>query len=215
MELELGLDPDDAARLTRLALLVPLKSGRARSRAVRIVWHDSPDRALAQQGLALAEQRPQWRLERLYPGTANWPPGAPAPVLATASDRGRARPGDCPTRWCRWPRSRAASSSSEPGDGAGPDRHDPAERRGPGVHRRAPQSAGVRLEGAAAAGAGTGDRTGRRASPRGAACQSGRRSIGDCLRHARRRRDGRARPNCPRGCRWPRRSPMRSVTCAT
>jgi triphosphatase len=83
MQLELGLDPDDATRLTRLPLLVPLKSGRARGRAVRIVWHDSPDRALAQQGLVLAEQRPQWRLERLLPGTASWPPGAPAPVLAT------------------------------------------------------------------------------------------------------------------------------------
>jgi CHAD domain-containing protein len=83
MELELGLDPDDAARLTRLALIAPLKSGRARSRAVRIVWHDSPDRALAEEGLALAEQRPSWRLERLRPGISSWPPGAPAPVLAT------------------------------------------------------------------------------------------------------------------------------------
>ncbi len=83
MELELGLDPDDAARLTRLPLLAPLKSGRARSRALRIVWHDSPDRALARQGLALAEQRPLWRLERLHPGTEHWPPGAPAPLLAT------------------------------------------------------------------------------------------------------------------------------------
>jgi triphosphatase len=83
MELELGLDPDDAAKLTRLPLLAPLKSGRMRSRAVRIVWHDSPDRALAQQGLALAEQRPLWRLERLHPGASRWPPGAPAPVLAT------------------------------------------------------------------------------------------------------------------------------------
>jgi triphosphatase len=83
MELELGLDPDDAARLTRLAPLAPLKSGRARSRAVRIVWHDSPDRGLAEQGLVLAEQRPLWRLERLRPGISSWPPGAPAPVLAS------------------------------------------------------------------------------------------------------------------------------------
>jgi CHAD domain-containing protein len=83
MELELGLDPDDAARLSRLALLAPLKSGRARSRAVRIIWHDSPDRALAQQGLALAEQRPLWRLEQLRPGTEHWPPGAPAPLLGS------------------------------------------------------------------------------------------------------------------------------------
>ena len=86
MELELGLDPDDAARLPRLALLAPLKSGRPRNRAVRIVWHDSPDRALARQGLALAQQRPQWRLERLLPDTRSWPPGAPAPVLATGRD---------------------------------------------------------------------------------------------------------------------------------
>jgi len=84
MELELGLNPDDAARLPRLALLAPLKSGPARSRAVRVIWHDSPDRALARQGLALAEQRPNWRLERLSPHAHSWPPGAPAPVLATA-----------------------------------------------------------------------------------------------------------------------------------
>ena len=84
MELELGLDPDHAARLPRLALLAPLKRGRARSRTLRMVWHDSADRVLAQQGLALVEQRPQWRLERLLPGTHRWPPGAPAPVLATA-----------------------------------------------------------------------------------------------------------------------------------
>ena len=83
MELELGLDPDDASRLTRLALLAPLKSGRAHSRVARIIWHDSPDRALAQQGLALAEQRPLWRLERLVPDARSWAPGAPAPVLAT------------------------------------------------------------------------------------------------------------------------------------
>jgi triphosphatase len=86
MELELGLDPDDAARLPRLALLAPLKSGRPRNRAVRIIWHDSPDRALARQGLALAQQRPEWRLERLLPDTRTWPPGAPAPVLATGRD---------------------------------------------------------------------------------------------------------------------------------
>jgi triphosphatase len=84
MELELGLDPDDAARLPRLALLAPLKTGRARSRPVRIVWHDNPDRTLAQQGLALAEQRPGWRLERLHPGPEAWPPGLPAPVLQAA-----------------------------------------------------------------------------------------------------------------------------------
>lgn len=73
MELELSLDPADAARLPRLALLAPMRNGRARSRPVRIIWHDSPDRALAAEGLALAEQRPFWRLETLgmlMPGVA-------------------------------------------------------------------------------------------------------------------------------------------------
>ena len=79
MELELDLAPDDATRLPRLALLAPMKSGRARTRPVRIVWHDSPDHALAADGLALAEQRPFWRLERL----AMQPLGVPAEVLAT------------------------------------------------------------------------------------------------------------------------------------
>jgi triphosphatase len=86
MELDLGLDPDDADRLPRLALLAALKTARARSRAIRIVWHDSPDRALARHGLALAEQRPGWRLEQLHPDTQSWPPGLPPPVLATARD---------------------------------------------------------------------------------------------------------------------------------
>src|SRR5579872_1201905 len=86
MELELSLDPDDAARLPRLARLAPLKTGRPRTRAIRIVWHDSPDRTLAQQGLALAEQRPGWRLERLHPGEETWPPGMPAPLLQAARD---------------------------------------------------------------------------------------------------------------------------------
>ena len=83
MELELCLSPDDASRLPRLALLGPMR-GKARSRAIRIVWHDSHDRKLAAQGLALAEQRPSWRLECLLPDGATWPPGAPAPALVTA-----------------------------------------------------------------------------------------------------------------------------------
>jgi CHAD domain-containing protein len=83
MELELGLDPDDAARVARLAILGPLKRGKPRRRLLRATWHDSPDHALACQGLALVEQRPQWRLERLLPDGLWWPPGAPAPVLAT------------------------------------------------------------------------------------------------------------------------------------
>jgi triphosphatase len=84
MELELRLDPDDAPRLQRLKLLTPLKSGRPRSRAVKIVWHDSAERKLAEQGLALAERRTDWRLELLRPNSHPWPPGARAPVLASA-----------------------------------------------------------------------------------------------------------------------------------
>lgn len=83
MELELCLDATAAARLSRLPLLTPLRNGRARSRPIRIVWHDGADRALADAGLALAEQRPQWRLEKLYPDEAAWPPGGVVPVLAT------------------------------------------------------------------------------------------------------------------------------------
>jgi triphosphatase len=95
MELELGLDPEDAPRLSRLAVLAPLRSGRARSRKIRNVWHDSPDRALAGQGLAVVEQGQAWRLERLLPDAESWPPGRPAPVLASgrnASELGHALP---------------------------------------------------------------------------------------------------------------------------
>jgi CHAD domain-containing protein len=84
MELELRLAPDDARRLQRLKLLAPLKSGKSRSRAVKIVWHDSAERTLAEQGLALAERRTEWRLELLRPNSHPWPPGARAPVLASA-----------------------------------------------------------------------------------------------------------------------------------
>jgi CHAD domain-containing protein len=84
MELELCLHPDDVAKLSRLTRLAPLKSGKARSRAVKIVWHDGAGRELAQQGLALAEHRAQWELELLRPQGDHWPPGAPAPVLASA-----------------------------------------------------------------------------------------------------------------------------------
>jgi len=79
--LELVLAPDDAARMPRLKLLGGLKAGRLRRRAIKIVWHDTADGALAREGLALAESRGTWRLERLVPGTAFWPPGAPAPLV--------------------------------------------------------------------------------------------------------------------------------------
>jgi triphosphatase len=79
--LELVLAPDDAARVPRLKFIADLKAGRLRRRAIAIVWHDTADGALALEGLALAESRGTWRLERLVPGTAFWPPGAPAPLV--------------------------------------------------------------------------------------------------------------------------------------
>jgi CHAD domain-containing protein len=82
MQLELVLDPSDATRLSRLPWLKTLRAGRARSRTLHLVWHDSPDGALAAQGLALTEQRGLWRLERLFPDAELWPPGAPPTVLA-------------------------------------------------------------------------------------------------------------------------------------
>jgi CHAD domain-containing protein len=83
MDLELSLDPDVTTRLSRLPLLTPLRSGKPRNRTVRIIWHDSAVRTLANEGLVLAEQRPIWRLERLIPGGSTWPPGAPPPIVAT------------------------------------------------------------------------------------------------------------------------------------
>ncbi len=83
MEMELRLAPDHAARLLRVPLLAA--AGKLRSQAVRIVWHDSPDAALAADGLTLAQERGIWRLERLVPDGLAWPPGAPAPIHAQAT----------------------------------------------------------------------------------------------------------------------------------
>jgi CHAD domain-containing protein len=85
MELELRLDPDDASRLSRLKLLASATRG-GRAQPQRIVWHDSPDSALTEQGMALARERGVWRLERLVPtATDTWAPGAPPPMLAEAA----------------------------------------------------------------------------------------------------------------------------------
>jgi CHAD domain-containing protein len=83
--LELVVSPDDAERLHRLKLVAGLKTGRLRRRVISIVWHDTADGALAGDGLALAETRGAWRLERVVPGMAFWPPGAPPPVVEQAA----------------------------------------------------------------------------------------------------------------------------------
>nr|WP_294528363.1 CHAD domain-containing protein [uncultured Rhodopila sp.] len=85
MEFELAADADAAARLARLKPLVAGREGRPRSQAVKIVWHDSPDHALLADGLTLAEQRGERRLERVTPGTETWLPGQP-PLLPDPPD---------------------------------------------------------------------------------------------------------------------------------
>jgi hypothetical protein len=86
MRLELRATADIAQQLARLKPLTSGRQGRARSQPIKIVWHESPDRALFTQGVALAEQRGSWRLERLIPGASTWLPGQPPPVLAEAAD---------------------------------------------------------------------------------------------------------------------------------
>jgi CHAD domain-containing protein len=76
--LDLTLHPDDAAAFWRAA------ATPARRSPVRIVWHDSPERLLAQEGLALAERVGKhggWRLETLRPPPARSFPGRPAALL--------------------------------------------------------------------------------------------------------------------------------------
>ena len=90
IEWDLVLPAEDAVRLSRLKLLAPLRDGRARSRAVRYVWHDGPDAALAKAGLALVERRHHWRLEQMRPSTAarpdaTWPPGMAPKLLGEAA----------------------------------------------------------------------------------------------------------------------------------
>ena len=88
--LDLTLDPADVPRLSRVPALAALRAGRARATSVEMIWHDTPEGALAAAGLSLCERRVGrerlWRLERLR-GTPEfpWPPGAPAPLVAEAA----------------------------------------------------------------------------------------------------------------------------------
>jgi len=86
MELELAADADDVSRLARLKPLTASRDGRPRAHAVKIVWQDTPDRALLTDGLTLAEQRGAWRLERLVPGPDGWLPAQPPPVVSQSPD---------------------------------------------------------------------------------------------------------------------------------
>ncbi|HET6306700.1 MAG TPA: CHAD domain-containing protein [Rhodopila sp.] len=84
MELELVADADKVAGLGRWKPLAASRNGRPRTQPVKIIWHDSPDHALLEDGLTLAEQRGVRRLERVVPGMDTWLPGQPVPVLGDA-----------------------------------------------------------------------------------------------------------------------------------
>jgi triphosphatase len=87
MELELTVDADAVAGLSRLKALNACRDGRTRTQSVKIVWHDSPEHTLLAGGQALSEQRGVWRLERVVPGTDTWLPAQPAPIVAEAPDQ--------------------------------------------------------------------------------------------------------------------------------
>lgn len=107
--LDLELPPGEAARLARLPALAAYRAGRARSVAVEVVWHDTPDGDLAADGLVLSERRIGrtriWRLASLHAALPGTPPamvveGAsvaalghplPAPLLPVAAFAGRLR----------------------------------------------------------------------------------------------------------------------------
>jgi triphosphatase len=86
MEFELTAPADRVAGLGRLKALAANRDGRPRTQAIKIVWHDSPEHSLQADGLALAEQRGAWRLERMVPGEDTWLPGQPAPVVSDAPE---------------------------------------------------------------------------------------------------------------------------------
>jgi CHAD domain-containing protein len=79
----------EAARLARHPAIAPLREGRPRASSMELVWHDSPDGALAAAGLGLCRQHlgrgVLWRLEPLHAT----PPGLAAPALGEAEDPGQ------------------------------------------------------------------------------------------------------------------------------
>ena len=81
MELELAADAETVAGLSRLKPLTACRNGRPRTQSIKIVWYDSPEHALLEDGLTLAEQRGARHLERVLPGSDTWLPGQPVPVV--------------------------------------------------------------------------------------------------------------------------------------
>jgi triphosphatase len=82
MQLTLRLPPGDNATLQRLPAIKAARTGRTRGQTARIVWHDSLDRTLAADGLALSEERGTWRLTRICPSPSEpWPPATDHRVI--------------------------------------------------------------------------------------------------------------------------------------
>lgn len=84
MSMEFSLHPDDATRLPRTKRLMRTVGGKPRYRTLSLTWHDSPERDLQTEGLALEERPGLWRLERLTPGNAAWLPAQLPPEIAQA-----------------------------------------------------------------------------------------------------------------------------------
>jgi CHAD domain-containing protein len=86
MDFELAVAAEDTGAVSRLKALVACRDGRPRNQSIRMIWQDSPDRALLEAGQTLVESRGTWRLERLFPDAEPWLPGQPPPVLSEAAD---------------------------------------------------------------------------------------------------------------------------------
>jgi CHAD domain-containing protein len=84
--LEFDLPAPDWPRLLRLPPVRAGRAGRVQASPCRIVWHDTPDGALAARSCALSESREGWRLERIWPDGPGWPPANPPPLLASDGD---------------------------------------------------------------------------------------------------------------------------------
>ncbi len=88
--LDLLLHPDDIARFARVPEIAALSAGRPRTTTLEIVWHDTPDAALAEMGLSLTEMRlGSQRLCRLK-AAQRWPALQPAVVAEAATVAGLA-----------------------------------------------------------------------------------------------------------------------------
>lgn len=81
--LELEIEPDAAARVTRQGTIASARAGRTRSVAEELIWLDSAEGALAAEGLALEEsQRGLRRMLRTMPEPGQpWRPGTPPDMV--------------------------------------------------------------------------------------------------------------------------------------